>query len=285
MHTRNIKTSCLLKEWVRKYLCSNGLLQLLPLVIHGPSETVREIGQQMEYRFLEEGQVSANSAQWLAAAFGIEVTHARFMTLVDLNAMLRLQLEHFGFLPLWELLDAALQELHEALTVTTEGGRSLTWRDGRVHMAFETFDYWSREGAGRRVPSDRQRLSAGYGEWTRETRQYLTTLKAHGLDVRFHLPGSAEGLQGTWLSEKSDRRAARSNTTLTEHSYGEVGTVAVTHVQGERIEHFYPLSAQGLNDIHSHLRSEVPHGHTVAFPGTILYDERHRLLIPDSGWR
>ena len=42
---------------------------------------------------------------------------------------------------------------------------------------------------------------------------------------------------------------------------------------------------RGAAAIHNHLRGEVPHGHTVAFPGTILYDERNRLLIPDSGWK
>jgi hypothetical protein len=85
-----------------------GLLQLLPVVVNGPPELVEELGQAMEYRFLEEGQVSAHSASWLETAFGISINHARMMTLTDLNAMLRMQLDHFGFLPLWELLDAAL---------------------------------------------------------------------------------------------------------------------------------------------------------------------------------
>lgn len=262
-----------------------GLLQLLPVVVQGPAELVQEIGQQMEYRFLEEGQVSAHSAQWMASAFDIKLTHARFMTLTDLNAMLRLQLEHFGFLPLWELLDAALNGHDDTVSVMTESGSTLAWEGDHVKMSFETFDYWANKGVGSKVPANRQRLSAGYGEWTRETRQYLTTLNAHGLKVRFYLPGESTPLSESYYCQHSPKQARSSNTTLTEHSYSELGTVVVTRVDGERIEHYYPLTPGGLNDIQSYLRDQVPHGHTVAFPGSILYDEAARLLIPDSGWK
>jgi hypothetical protein len=48
-----------------------GLLQLLPVVVHGPRELVTGLGQAMEYRFLEEGQLSAHSAAWLQTAFAV----------------------------------------------------------------------------------------------------------------------------------------------------------------------------------------------------------------------
>ena len=132
-----------------------GLLQLMPLSVHGPAEQVAALGQAMEYRFLEEGQLSAHSAAWLQTAFGVTVSHARLMTLTDLNAMLRLQLDHFGFLPLWKLLDAALEGQH-SLAVASERGMRLEWRDGAVHTAFQTFDYWANAGAGAALPAERQ---------------------------------------------------------------------------------------------------------------------------------
>ncbi|NOR20589.1 MAG: hypothetical protein GQ538_10935 [Xanthomonadales bacterium] len=85
-----------------------GLLQILPLLVSGPTELVDEITAEMEHLFLDQGQLSAHSAKGLEAHFQVSVNHARFMTMVDLNAMLRMQLQHFGFLPLWELLDAAM---------------------------------------------------------------------------------------------------------------------------------------------------------------------------------
>jgi hypothetical protein len=259
-----------------------GLLQLLPVVVHGPADLVEESGQAMEYRFMEEGQISAHSAAWLETAFGISVNHARMMTLTDLSAMLRMQLDHFGFLPLWELLDAALSERPGPLPVKTESGLEFVWKNGAVHASFETFDGWASSGGGAQVVSARQALAAGYGEWTREVRQYLTTLNAHGLEFCFRLAGNGELLEGTFFKEQSDAVPGANDSTITEHSYSELGTIAVTALGGGRIENFYPLSPQGLNDIHAHLRKHAPGVHTVAFPGTILYDEKSRRLVPDS---
>jgi len=258
-----------------------GLLQLLPLVIHGRAGLVSELGQEMEYRFLEEGQVSAHSAAWMETAFGISINHARFMTLTDLNAMLRMQLDHFGFLPMWELLDAALSGQGDPLTVKTQSGQQFELRDGIVYTTFETFDSWAA-GSGAEIAAARLALAAAYGDWTREVRQYLTTLAAHGVEVRFRLADSLEDLTGTFYTEHSSVSPSAGNSTITEHSYSELGTIAVTVRNGERIENYYPLCPQGLNDIHACLRERIPGVHTVAFPGSILYDEKSRKIIPDA---
>ncbi|MDT8322040.1 MAG: hypothetical protein RQ826_16105 [Xanthomonadales bacterium] len=261
-----------------------GLLKILPIALHGPAGLVEELAQTMEYRFLEEGQLSPKSAQWLQTAFGVSVNHARFMTLTDLNAMLRLQLEHFGFLPLWELLDAALSESPEILRVETPSGQVYEWKQGAVHTAFQSFDYWANCGGGASSSAERQQLAGGYGDWTREARQYLTTLRAHGVTMKFHRPGEAgERLDGTYFVEHSQARARPTDSSITEHSFGDLGTIAVTVAQDERLENYYPLSPDGLNDIHSQLRSTVKIDRTVSFPGNILYDERTRGLKPDPG--
>ena len=260
-----------------------GLLQLLPVVVQGPADLVSELGQLMEFRFLEEGQISAHSAAWMESAFSISVNHARFMTLTDLNAMLKLQLEHFGFLPMWELLDAALNVQTGPLKIMSEGGQAYEWKNGVVWTCFQTFDRWSNSGSGANVEATRQGLAAAYGDWTRETRQYLTTLGAHGLDVRFKLPGSDTPVQGTFLIEPGLSSSIDGDSIITEHSYAELGTIAVTASSEGKINHYYPLNPKGLNDIHAHIRETVPGVHTVAFPGTILYDEKTRCLVPDSG--
>lgn len=258
-----------------------GLLQLLPIVLHGPAGLVSELGQEMEYRFLEEGQVSAHSAAWMETAFGISINHARFMTLTDLNAMLRMQLDHFGFLPMWELLDGALSGRTEPLSVQTASGQKFELRDGVVCTTFETFDSWAA-GSGAEIPSERQALAAAYGDWTREVRQYLTTLGAHGVQVRFHLAGRQDEPAGTFFMEQSSVKPAAGDATITEHSYSELGTIAVTVRDGDQVENYYPLSPQGLNDLHACVRERVPGVHTVAFPGSILYDEKSRKITPDT---
>jgi hypothetical protein len=259
-----------------------GLLQLLPVVVHGPAARIEAIGQAMEYRFLEEGQLSAHSANWLQSAFGVTIPHARFMTVTDLLAMLRLQLDHFGFLPLWDLLDAALAGTDGPLAVESARGHAFEWRDGAVHAAFYSFDRWARSGPGAALAAERQALAAGYAEWTRELRQYLTTLNAHGLAVVFHHPDGGGALEGSFFEESGLDQPGSRRACVTEQSYGDLGTIAVTVVHEDAVRHFYPLTPAGLNDIHDHVRRLIPAGYTVAFPGSLLYDENERRLVADS---
>lgn len=259
-----------------------GLLQILPLLISGPAAEVTGLAAEMEHRFLESGQVSAHSAKALESQFHISVNHARFMTLTDLNAMLRLQLEHYGFLPLWELLDAAMSAPASPFEVITRAGLKFKWLDDTVHSFFESFDYWAHYGAGADTPADRQQLQSAYADWTREYRRYLTMLNAHGVSVDQHLAGLEDtSITDTFLLEESVTEPQPSAAPVTAHNIDDLGTIAVTVVKGQRQINFYPLQASGLNDLHRFIREQGYSG-DVAYPGRLCYDESSRRLIADS---
>lgn len=259
-----------------------GILQLLPITVSADATRLAELGTAMEDTFLETGQVSAHTARWLESAFAIRINHARFMTLLDLNAMFRLQLEHFGFLPLWQLLDAALNEQKEECVVEVESGQVFTWRGGAVQADFQTFDHWSQSGSGMHVGSYRGKLAGAYADWTRVLRQYLTTLAAHGVPLEFFLPGlPQEALPGSYFIETSTRAARPHCAEVTEHSFADLGTICVSVVIDGRQENYYPLRPQGLNDIQQAIRQRGLGGKTVSFPGTILYDEGGRNLLAE----
>ena len=258
-----------------------GLLQILPILVSGPAEDVDELAQEMEHRFIESGQLSAHSAKGLEAHFQVSVNHARFMTITDLNALLHLQLKHYGFLPLWELLDAAMNPPANALEVSTDGGLKFKWQDGAVHSFFESFDWWAQYGGGADLAADDQQLQAAYFDWTQEYRRYLTMLSAHGVKVCQHLPGLEDAeLKDSFLLEESTVIPGASSLPVTEHSAGELGTVAVTVVSGNRQMNFYPLQASGLNDLHEFIREQGYSG-DVAYPGRICYNETSRQLISE----
>jgi hypothetical protein len=258
-----------------------GLLQILPILVSGPAEHVDELVQEMEHRFIETGQLSAHAAKGLEAHFQVSVNHARFMTITDLNALLHLQLKHYGFLPLWELLDAAMTPSVGALEVGTDEGLNFKWQDGAVHSFFESFDWWAQYGGGTDLAADDQQLQAAYAGWTQEYRVYLTMLNAHGIKVCQHLPGLEDAeLKDSFLLEESTVIPGASALPVTEHSAGELGTVAVTVVSGNRQMNFYPLQASGLNDLHEFIREQGYSG-DVAYPGRICYDETSRQLISE----
>jgi len=158
-------------------------VRMLTVLVSGPAEYADQLAVEMEHRFFDTGQLSAHSAKGLESHFKISVNHARFMTITDLNAMLHLQLKHYGFLPLWELLDAAMTPPENTLEVDTPGGLKFQWRDGAVHSFFESFDWWAQYGSGADKPASDQQLQESYADWTREYRRYLTMLVAHGIRV------------------------------------------------------------------------------------------------------
>lgn len=259
-----------------------GLLQILPLLVTGPPEYVNELAAQMELRFLEQGQVSAHSAKALESQFQVSVNHARFMTITDLNALLRLQLEHYGFLPMWELLDAAMNKTTETLEVKTPAGLSFKWHNESVHAFFESFDWWAQYGGGADTPAGDQQLQSDYADWTREYRRYLTMLTAHGVRVSQHLPGLEDAeISDSFLLEESTYTPGPSATPVTAHSADDLGTIAVTVVNDARQMNFYPLQASGLNDLHQFIREQGYSGN-VAYPGRVCYDENSRQLIAES---
>ena len=259
-----------------------GLLQILPLVLSGPTEHVDDIATEMEHRFLEQGQLSAHSAKSLESQFQVSVNHARFMTITDLNALLHLQLEHYGFLPLWELLDAAITPPSGTLEVSTPEGPGFKWQDGAVHSFFESFDWWAQYGGGADKSALDQHLQSAYADWTRTYRRYLTMLSAHGVKVCQHLPGLEDTeLRDSFLVEESTVTPKSSAAPVTEHGADDLGIVAVTVVTGIRQMNFYPLLASGLNDLHQFIH-EQGYGGDVAYPGSICYDESTRQLVADK---
>lgn len=259
-----------------------GLLQILPLVLSGPEEYVDDIALAMEHRFLEQGQLSAHSAKGLESQFQVSVNHARFMTFTDLNALLHLQLEHYGFLPLWELLDAAINRQSSTLEVSTPEGPGFKWQDGAVHSFFESFDWWAQYGEGVDNSAEDQHLQSDYAEWTRTYRRYLTMLSAHGVKVCQHLPGLEDTeLTDSFLVEESTVTPKPLVAPVTEHSSDGLGIVAVTVVSGARQMNFYPLQASGLNDLHRFIHEQGYAG-DVAYPGRICYDEGTRQLVADT---
>ena len=256
-------------------------LRFVPVLASGPADLVQHLSEEMEHRFLAEGQLSAHTASWFEAAFGIGIAHARFMTLTDLNAMFRLQLEHFGYLPLWELVDAAIERRAEPLTVTTESATNYEWRDGSVRVTFQTFDFWANHGGGRDV-HDPQQLPSGYAQWSRDLRRFISTLAAHHVSLEFELPPASEGTVGEdYLCERAP--AARESgplASITEHNWPELGTLVITACAAGGLKHFYPLAPQGLNHIHEVLQTLELEGEGMAFPGTIKLDESERRLRP-----
>jgi hypothetical protein len=152
------------------------------------------------------------------------------------------------------------------------------------------------------LPPENRALSAAYADWTRDFRRFTNTLESLHIPVRISAPSGDRGAPGagyrveaTYCVEtrptpaaaaRKSTQSSASRATLTEHSVGDLGTVAVTAASDDELAHYFPTRPEGLNDIHRDIARAIGIGDSrpaVAFPGTILYDERQRTLMPDRG--
>lgn len=257
-----------------------GAMQLLPLLLSCRTDDYVAEVMDIDQPWAEDGQLSRATINSLETHFQVAIRHARFMSVSHLGELLQMQLEQYGFLPLWELLDAAMNPPPEPLEVRTAQGARFEWRNGVVHGFFESFDWWASHGAG--VTKTGQQLQTAYAAWVRGYRRYQSVLASHDIELVQHLPGPGGAtLDGSFLLEESTVTPVPDSTPVTEHSAGDMGVVAVTVVSGQRQMNFYPLRPAGVDELHRYIHTHGLGGDT-AYPGRICYDENNRQLVAET---
>ena len=170
---------------------AGGPLRLLPFVLHGEPGLLGEVGEAFERNLVETGMAGADTALLAQELFGVQVEHARYMTLGDLLAMTALQYEHAGLAPLWPLLEAALlAPAHEEwLDVPPEP--LAHYADGEAKIALFSPAAW-RDRYIAEGDHDDARLERGFAHFQARQRQFAAVLGAHGVPVTFAHCGAGE---------------------------------------------------------------------------------------------
>ena len=161
-----------------------GPLRLVPFVLRsGDDALTSRVGERFERDLLERGMAGAATALEAQALFGLQVEHARYLTLHDLVAMMALQYEHAGLAPLWPLLEAALlaPSHEECLDVSPEP--LVRYVDGEARIALFSPDAWQARYAVR--ADDADQLERRFEHFQARQRQFAAVLGAHGVPVTF----------------------------------------------------------------------------------------------------
>jgi hypothetical protein len=162
---------------------AGGPLRILPFVLAGDADAVARVGDAFERDLVETGMAGAATALMAQELFGLQVEHARYLTLHDLLAMTALQYEHAGLAPLWPMLEAALlaPDAEEWLDAPPEP--LAHYRDGEARIALFSPAAWH----ARYAPSDADdaRLARGFEHFQARQRQFAAVLGAHGVPVTF----------------------------------------------------------------------------------------------------
>ena len=175
---------------------SGGPLRLLPFVLDGDAAVVAGVSARFEADLMEEGMAGAGTALAMQDAFGMQVEHARYLTVHDLCAMTAMQYGHVGLEALWPVLETALLSPEREAWLDAPPEPLLRYADGTVRMALFAPAAWrARHAPDASADHDeaaRARLERLYGHIEARQRQLASLLRAHGLAVEFiHCQGDA----------------------------------------------------------------------------------------------
>jgi hypothetical protein len=161
-----------------------GPLRLVPFVLRSADDTLTtRVGECFERDLLERGMAGAATALEAQARFGLQVEHARYLTLHDLVAMMALQYEHAGLAPLWPLLEAALLAPTHEECLDAPPEPLVRYVDGEARIALFSPHAWQ---ARNHVPSnDAEQLEREFAHFQARQRQFAAVLEAHGVPVTF----------------------------------------------------------------------------------------------------
>lgn len=165
-----------------------GPLRLLPFVLGGDPADVAAVGERFEHELLETGMAGAATALAAQELFGLDVEHARYLTVHDLAAMTSLQYEHAGLAPLWPVIETALLAPEGEAWLDQGPEPLLHYADGEVRIAMFTAQAWQARYAPELdcgSEASREQAYRQHRHFEARQRQLAAVLQAHGVPVNF----------------------------------------------------------------------------------------------------
>lgn len=278
----------------------SGPLLALPFALVAPGPELQPLRELLENELLGKGGASIETDRTVQQLFSIAPINLSYATLDDVSALLRVQLEHAEFGPLWQLLEAGLYRPDEPTAVDTDSGNRFLTHQGRAWTPILDYDTWAAE---RGDTND-----ADYVAWQKTQRQYTAGLAAHGIEVTptaarsgvySHDPEVALSVAQAAALEPPDRLCVTITgcatpsdaavVALTEQASAELGPIAYTiMIQANDgsvsyLGHDYPLAPEAITAIRDswqRLAAEAGAQFRVDQPGRILTGGDPPALMP-----
>ncbi|HEY5851162.1 MAG TPA: hypothetical protein VIT62_10420 [Lysobacter sp.] len=165
-----------------------GPLRLVPFVLGGDATIATHVGDAFERELLERGMAGAATALAAQEAFGLEVEHARYLTVHDLAAMMAMQYDHAGLGPLWPLLETALLQPEGEHWLDAPPEPLVHFANGEARIALFEPRAWKARYATHapcETPECRDKLERLHQHFQARQRQIAAVLGAHGVPVNF----------------------------------------------------------------------------------------------------
>jgi len=165
-----------------------GPFRLVPFVLSGSEAVAARVGEAFERELLERGMAGAATALAAQQAFGVQVEHARYLTVHDLAAMMAMQYDHAGLATLWPLLETALLQPEGEHWLDAPPEPLVHYAEGEARIAMFEPRAWKTRYATEApcdTPECRARLEQQHRHFQARQRQIAAVLGAHGIPVNF----------------------------------------------------------------------------------------------------
>ncbi|MDR9432750.1 MAG: hypothetical protein RI539_07165 [Spiribacter sp.] len=281
-----------------------GPLLALPFALVAPGDQLDPLRRTIETVLLEKGRASLETDRAVRQLLGVEPVNLSYATFNDLSALMKVQLEHAEFGPLWQLIEAGLYRPESVEEVTLNTGNRFITTAGEVWTPWLTFD-----GLANQHQNDRETSEQTYTEWARIQRQYMAGLNSHGLPTHIFEPVSgttAADLEVALSIAKAHTLSADTRwyreviaeiktspdtavVTLTEQLNSTLGPIAYTALiqatDGKLLGlvHDYPTDPSGINAVIDEWKNyATEHGATfhIERPGALTTIDHPPRLQP-----
>ena len=245
----------------------SATLRAIPLVLSGSDAAIAAARNQLESELYGEGLADAGIVMALARDLDVRFEHVRWMSLLDLAAMMAAQLEHVGFTPAWTLIEELLfSAAPQALVTTTSLGQSMRLHEDHVLLEFRTYAAYARAQQDFGLAAE---LSS-YLESVHEFRQLQALFAAHAIETRIVLPDAAIGTQMRLERDfVIERLLPEESTAYILQQHPALGALAWTGTDalGRVVEQRYPLSPAAIERFMGELAAS---GIAVQRPGGLI---------------
>ena len=163
---------------------AEGPFRLVPFLLRGDAQLIRQVGEQLEASLLDIGMAPADTALFAQENFKAQIEHARYLTVHDLAAMMAMQYEHAGLKNVWPLIETALLAPNESCWCDVMPEPLALYRDREIHMTLMDADDWQSLGyCGEETGPERCEFL--FEQFEMRQRQMAALFQAHGIDVTF----------------------------------------------------------------------------------------------------
>lgn len=240
-------------------------LLLMPFVIVTDNKNTQSV---FETQLMHKGMSSKELLIQLQNHLNVKIRHVNFMTILDLAAMMHNHMQMIGFDALWQLLEQALFNEAPEIKVKTPQLNEFYLSKKIVFSPFFSYHQWCQMGPDNDLPQTKQ----AYLQYTQVQRQYIATLKEHGLDVRQFIAGPENWplngqhicfatlensrINGDFHHEVIAPIDEKLKPMVDKHEHPQLGLLYY-QVSDEKggLAYYYPMNSEGVKQIEALLKT------------------------------